>query len=212
MKKKSIILIGAMAMILSSCLVKSLHQFYNEEDVIFEEKLIGEWYDSDSTYWKISPYIFSKGFMKGDSVDNSYLVEMFEEDSLHPSRFNVHLFKLKDKLFLDFMPIRDDSQQSMVDLHLVPTHSIAGVNFQPNDKVEISWYNESFLEDLFSENRIKISHEIIKSGQYSSEKEYVLTASTDELQKFLLKFGTRPSSKMCEDDDNFLCTTLARKK
>jgi len=210
MKTRSIILIGILGAILSSCLVKSLHQFYHEEDVIFEKKLMGEWYDSDSTLWIIKPFTFSKGFMKGDSTDNSYLVEMFDKDSSAPSTFNVHLFQLENKLFLDFIPVLGNSHQSMADIHLVSTHSIARVNFRKDGKVDISWYNENFIEELFQENRIKISHEVISQDMNNDYKEYVLTASTDELQKFLIKFGDQPDATKCEDEDNFLCTTLAK--
>ncbi len=205
MKKKSIILIGALAMILSSCLVKSLHQFYNEEDVIYNENLIGSWLDSDSTKWVISQYIFSKGFMKDDTVDNSYLVKMFEEDALLPSKFNVHLFQLGEKLYLDFSPIRDDSENEMLDIHLISSHSIARVKFQEDGQIGISWFNESWLQELFEENKIKISHEV-------TDKEYVLTASTDELQKFLKKYDNEPEDILFSDDDNYLNITLAKIK
>ncbi len=202
MKKKSIILIGALAMILSSCLVKSLHKFYSEEDILYKKELIGSWLDSDSTKWVISQYTFSK-FMKGDTLDNSYLVEMYEEDAPLPSEFNVHLFQLGEKLYLDFSPIRNDQYNEMLDVHLVSTHSIARVKFEKNGEVGISWFNQGWIEDLFKENKIKISHEVVG-------EEYVLTASTEELQKFLKKYDNEPEDIMFSDDDNFLNITLAK--
>lgn len=217
MKKQSIILIGLLAMILSSCLVKSLHQFYSEKDVIFDNKLIGSWLDDDSTKWVISQYSIAKGsqypFSKGskqeDSLDNSYLVEMYEEDALLPSKFNVHLFELGEKLYLDFLPIREDQNNEMLDIHLISSHSIARMKFQDNGQIGISWFNEGWLEELFEENKIKISHEVIGDQH---EKQYVLTASTEELQKFLKKYDNEPEEILFSNDDNFLYITLAKIK
>jgi len=190
-------------MILSSCLVKSLHQFYTEDDVIYKKELIGSWLDSDSTKWVISQNNRSKGFMKGDTVDNSYILEMYEEDSLPPSKFIVHLFQLEEKLYLDFSPIREEQYNEMLDVHLVSTHSIARVKFNKNGEVGISWFNQGWIEDLFTENKIKISHEVVG-------EEYVLTASTEELQKFLKKYDNEQEDIMFSDDDNYLNITLAK--
>ncbi len=212
MKKQSIILIGLMAMILSSCLVKSLHQFYTDDDVIYKEELLGSWLDSDSTKWVISQYSFSKGFMKEDLLDNSYLVEMYEEDSLPPSKFNVHLFQLNKKLYLDFLPIRGERYNKMLDIHLVSTHSIARIKFEKDGQVGISWFSEDWIEELFKENRIKISHEVINSTSGSHGKEYVLTASTEELQKFLIKYDKEPDDITFSENEYSLYITLAKIK
>ncbi len=192
-------------MILNSCLVKSLHKFYTKEDVIYKKELIGSWLDSDSTKWVISQYSYSKRFMKDDTLDNSYLVEMYEEDSIPTSKFNVHLFELGEKLYLDFSPIRDDRYNEILDIHLVSTHSIARVKFEKNGEVGISWFNQGWIEDLFIENKIKISHEVVG-------EEYVLTASTEELQKFLIKYDDEPEDSLFSDDDNYLYINLAKIK
>ncbi len=89
---------------------------------------------------------------------------MFEEDSLPTSKFNAHLFQLNEKYYLDFAPIRDDDNENMQNLHLVSTHSIARIKFQQNGEVKISWFNENWLAELFEENKIKISHEVINPG------------------------------------------------
>lgn len=69
----------AFAIPLSGCLVTSLHPFYKESDVVFNTQLLGTWLDEDSAIWRINPFVFSKGFMKDDSTDNSCLVEMQDD-------------------------------------------------------------------------------------------------------------------------------------
>ena len=211
MKTKSIVLIGIMAAMLSGCLVKSLHSFYDEGDVIYKPELTGNWLDDDSSKWVISRYSFARGFLKGDSLDNSYLAEMYE-NTANPSRFNVHLFKVDGILYLDFMPIRDKGEQEFYDIHLVPAHSLARVRFDSHDRMTISWFNEEWLNKMFEENRVKISHEVILSDDYGYGKQYVLTASTSELKKFIVKYGNDPDAFSEDKDKNFLCLKLNRIK
>jgi hypothetical protein len=53
---------------------------------------------------------------------------------------------------------------------------------------------------MFVESRIKISHELVMDENPTSEQDgmYLLTASTDELQKFVAKYG---HDKEAYDDD-----------
>ena len=77
----------------------------------------------------------------------------------------------------------------MIDIHMIPAHTIARIDFVSEDEVVIAWFNEDWLKDLFEENRVKIDHEVIRTAEENFSKEYVLTASTDELQKFIIKYG-----------------------
>jgi hypothetical protein len=210
MRTHNIILIGILALAISGCFVKSLHPFYKESDVIFKNDLLGTWLDEDSATWHINPFVFSKGFMKGDSIDNSYLMEMYDDTS-NISTFNVHLFKMGDKHYLDFEPIRGGRYDEMIDFHMIPAHSIARIEFISEEEVLIAWFNEDWIKDLFEENRIKIAHEVIQTVEENFTKEYVLTASTDELQKFLVKYGSMEDIYLCDEGkSNFICTRLKR--
>jgi hypothetical protein len=73
--------------------------------------------------------------------------------------------------------------------------------------VQIKWFNEEWLGSLFEQNRIKISHETVKneSGK-ETDNFYLLTASTDELQKFILKYG----KDAVFDDNNIVWLKLKR--
>ena len=212
MKKHNIILIGIVAIAISSCFVKSLHPFYKESDVEFKNELLGTWLDEDSATWRINPYVFTKGFMEGDSTDNSYLVEMFD-DSTNMSTFNVHLFRLEDKLYVDFDPIRGDRYDEMIDIHMIPAHTIARIDFVSEEEVVIAWFEQDWLKGLFEENRVKIDHEVIRTAEENFTKEYVLTASTDELQKFIIKYGSIEDDYLCDEENNTLiCTHLKKVK
>ena len=209
MKTRATVLFTLMVILFSGCVVKSLHQFYQEEDVIYDETLLGSWIDGDSARWVIKQYTFSKGFMKDDSTDNSYLVELYEDDH-EPQKFNAHLFKLDGYLYFDFKPVRDDRDEGFIDLHLISAHSLGLVEISDQDNISIGWFEEEWLGKLFEENRVKISHEVINGATGDYGKEYVLTASTDELQKFISKYGKPDENELCKEDENVLCVQLTR--
>ena len=61
---KSFSLLIALALMLSSCLLLSLHPYYTNDLIHFEEQLIGKWADTANGSWKILGY---KDFMLSES-------------------------------------------------------------------------------------------------------------------------------------------------
>lgn len=211
MKTKNFILIALLGLLLSSCLVKSLQPFFHEKDVIFNPNLMGIYLDADSVTWEIEQHKYAKGIFQGDTADNSYLVKMHEEDG-SVSTFNVHMFELDGIKYLDFFPVLNDRYNNFSGYHVVPVHSLARIEVKSSDKLVISWFNEEWLNQLFEKNRVKISHEVISVGDYEETKEYVLTASTSELQKFISKYGKEYLAQGCEEGSDAVCVTLSRVK
>ena len=209
MKTRTVIFSVLLLALLSGCVVKSIHPFYKEGDVVYDGSLLGTWTDDDSTRWVISPYTFSKGFMKGDSTDNSYLFELYE-DTLDAQRFNVHLFRLDGRMYLDFKPLPGDSQDDFLHMHMIPAHSLALAEKGQDGRWTIGWFNEEWLGKLFNENRVKISHEVVEAGAGEYGDQYILTASTGELQGFIRKYAIPGDAGLCVDEENFLCVTLTK--
>ena len=187
MKTKLSLLIAAFLFLLSACVVKSLHPFYTEKDLVFIEGLTGIWLDEDSTSWKITRYSAPRSLMGEDVPDNSYRVEILEKDEL-PYVFHVHLFKLGEMLYFDFFPLSEGVvSDNLAGYHFIPGHSVARVEIFGDENLAFNWFSEDWLKELFEKNRIRISHEVIPVGE--NEEQYILTASTNELQKFLIKYA-----------------------
>jgi len=190
MKRTIVVVIVLIAACLQGCIVKSVHPFFNESDVVYQKELEGDWADQDSNRWRIhkNPY-------KSNSYELHYSKNGREVELLG------HLFKLDNNLYFDMIPVSDNSEELLVfDLHMVPTHSIARVAKLTDKQVIIKWFNEEWLRKMFTENRIKISHELVMDESPTSKDDgfYLLTASTNELQKFVIKYGSDPSAY---DDD-----------
>jgi hypothetical protein len=186
--RKSILAIGILVVLLQGCIVKSLHPFYKESDVVFRKQLVNTWVDQDSNRWVIKP------FAKKPNAYEMHWRHHGEKDVV----MLANLFTLNGNLYFDFYPLSDNREEQLVifDLHLTPTHSIAKVQVLNENEVQIQWFNEEWLRSLFEQNRIKISHEAVRDedSQNPGDKYYVLTASTDELQKFIIKYGNDPKA------------------
>lgn len=186
MRTRIIFILILISTILSSCLVKSLHPFYKERDVVFNESLIGTWIDQDSSIWEFEQHKVAVKFMSPEKPVDYYHVKLVDEEDGN-SYFEVRLFRLNSRFYLDFLPLTEENiGDNMASFHFIPSHSIARIEFFGKNNVAFFWYDQDWLKSLFEERRVKISHEQI------GEEDWVLTAETDELQKFIIKYGEEP--------------------
>lgn len=213
MKKYLIVCLVFVAILLQGCVVKSLHPFFNDEDVVYRKELLNAWTDQDGNYWTIKPY--KKTAKKGTKGNDKPPLPSYEMHYLHQGEKDVvmlgHLFELGNDLYFDFFPLTDNEEENLAifDLHLLPTHSIAKVSIIDDNEVLIKWFNEKWLVTLLEQNRIRIAHEEIEDETTleKDDKYYVLTAPTGELQKFILKYGNDDQSF---DDNNTVWLRLKK--
>lgn len=181
---------------MTGCLVSSLHPFFKEKDKFYDEDMVGTWIDGDSCIWTIQPRIYSKHIGSPDKADGSYQITYYEEED-KPGLFTGTLFQLKGVKYVDFYP--DSNEEHCVNdfmcWHHFPTHTLARVQYN-SDSILLYWFAEEWLTELFEQNRVRIKHETIEFPDYERQ---LLTASTDELQKFIKKYVNGP--KMTEEVD-----------
>jgi hypothetical protein len=185
-----------LAILLGGCLpVLSLHPLFNEKDVVFDEKLLGTWVDPNNT-WE---------FSRIEEPKNAYKL-IFSDEEGKKGLFVAHLVKLKDKLFLDACPAPWEQQDpnkiewAYNTLFLIPAHTFIKINsIEPQLKM-LRTDDEKMAEFLKADpNAVK--HDFLEDGP----AKYLLTASTKELQAFVLKYA---------DDKRVFgdAITLSRKK
>ncbi|WP_445748191.1 hypothetical protein [Polaribacter sp.] len=210
MKVKNTLFVSICILLLSSCVIKSLNPFYTKESIYFDQKFIGDWKDSENGIWKI--IAFKNEITKDNPVEkmkeddlkiykeykNSYYV--FREFKGKKVLFIATPFKIKNQTFLDFFPIeRQDEVDNLLQSHSVYTHSLVKYDVQKNGNIEIRWLDENKIEALFKEKKIKIKHETFG---LLNEK-YLLTASSNELQKFIEKYMASSDSEKWETSTKF---------
>ncbi len=170
-----------LAALLGGCVpVMSLHSLYTKENVVFEEKLLGTWVDdpnSPETTWE---------FNRIEEPETAYRLVLSDKDGQKGS-FVAHLVKLENRLFLDVYPSElpwepDDPNKVkwlFNSFFLIPAHTFIKIDsIKPQLKMRL--INDGKMEELLKEDPNAVKHTSI-------EGRVVLTASTKELQAFVLK-------------------------
>lgn len=192
MKRRFIYIVLMAMMAMTGCLVSSLHPFYKEKDIYFDPVMTGSWLDGDSCLWVIEANMASTGIMSAQEEDNKYRITYYEEPD-QAGIFVGTLFQINGIPYVDFYPDPDEDQcvTDLTSWHEFPTHTLARVQYS-KDSILLYWFGEDWLNDLLEQNRIRIKHETVDiSTGYSR---HVLTASTDELQKFIRKYANDPKT------------------
>lgn len=202
-------------LLLTSCVVKSLHPFYTKETISYDESFIGEWQDSKKGTWNIVS--FKSEMIKDNPVEkmkeddlkiykeykNSYYI--LREYKGQEVLFIATPFKINNQTFLDFFPFEhQDDVDSLLESHSIYTHSLVKYDVQKNGEIEIRWLDEGKIADLFTEHKIKIKHETFG---FLNDK-YLLTAKPRELQKFIEKYMVSNDSDKWETSTKFTLTKI----
>ncbi len=198
MKVKNVLTVFAMTLLLSGCVVYSFYPLYTSDDLFANNILTGNWKDVDGAHWSFEhPVLNDKDKLKTDST--SYLLTVVQKDSVK-QEFSVHIVKLGGHYFLDFYlsDFLGDEDLTLASFHTIPAHTFAKLTISEN-QLQINWFDQNWLEDLITENRIKIRHE--KNDDF-----VLLTARPRELQKFVIKYES--SEEAFKEGMNILLTRV----
>ncbi len=183
MKPKNLILVVALALTLSGCVVFSFYPLYTSKDLFANDLLTGEWVDNDSTIWKFEHRYNGKKI--ASNIDStSYILTLKEKKKGQFSNASLRVVpvKLGNYYFLDFYleEYLDDKNLTLFDFHILPVHTFAKLEINKNN-IHIRWFNQEWLKELIQSNRIRIHHE-------NNDEHILLTAKPEELQKFVIKY------------------------
>lgn len=196
--KTSIIFATLLLLGLSSC-IPSIYPLYSPDTVVAHPAVAGTWKTDENDPWKFTL-----------QKDGSYQLVMTSDGQ--EAVFSVHLVKLDGLYYMDFFPVTvgkkeggmfgndyfgDFGKNTFYFIHFVPAHIFAKVELGDRS-LQIKLYDPDFIADLFKQRKIRIHHETTTDGQI------LLTAHTDELQKFIIKYGNDP--KAFEDENTLLLT------
>jgi hypothetical protein len=182
MKKKTRFTIVISLILLVSGCIPSLHPLYFDKDRLELKLIEGNWISDSDDIWE---------FVKVEN-EPSYILKYTEEQpkgEKNPksqfANFEANIIKLGEYYFMDLFPEENDYINKMNDFlagHLLQAHTFLKLEVK-GDQILIYQMSPEWLETLFDENKIRISHERL------DEDNIVLTASTKELQKFITKYA-----------------------
>jgi len=188
------VVILIMIAVLSGCLT-SLHPLFTIKDLVFEPKFTGKWVgdkDGDTVlYEKGSAQSFRDlpETLQG-SADKAYMVTIIGRDKSRYKYF-AFLVKIGNGLYFDYYPADVEQQREYDDSYreqFIKMHSFYRVKLHTEMSMLISEFDDSFLHNLIDKKQIRIQHETRFDGSY------FITASTEELQQYVMKYGDVPEA------------------
>ena len=175
------IIIVALVFLFSGCGIFSLHPLFHNDDLIVKNEMIGTWQNEED----------DKMFIMIDTIgDMRYEFSMLDDEDTVD--FAMGLLQLKDQYFIDLFPsddcssiIGDDCESwELMFRNYIPIHTFMKIDLQDGAIFFTEFDNERLIE-LFDQKRIRLAHEM--AGE---DNDYVvITASTDDLQKFITRYA-----------------------
>jgi hypothetical protein len=171
---KSKWMIAAVAVCLAAGCVPSVHPWYADKDVTFEEKLLGVWQqEKEDTLWT---------FEKGTGESKGYrLTIVSKHKDKEPARLVAALFKINGKMYLDMFPAGDslENANEFFQIQIIGVHQLLRIDsIQPT--VQFHMLNPDAFGKMLKAKPDLLAHESPGDGDG-----VLLTASTEKLQKFL---------------------------
>lgn len=119
-----------------------------------------------------------------------------DEQEFGDLRFEVRLFEIGNRRFLDFSPASPNVKLDFYLFHLVSGHSIAQFRLD-KDELELRFLDSKWIKRMVDEKKDQIEHE-------EAAGTVLLTGSSEDLQRFV--------SQYAEDKDAFSCEVKLRRK
>jgi hypothetical protein len=214
---KTVVVFG-IALLLAGC-ITSLHPFYTEKDLLFDPSLLGTWVavnpepgrqeEKEAMTWTFARsgeksydvVIQEKEFALSDlgplmdqlvkSITRAYNqgvpagppdTRERKPEPGEPAAFEAHLVRLGKSAFMDIVP-KDAPmvKNSFYLMQMVPVHTLWRISIKKNE-VRLAMLDDDWFEKMIEQKKVTI-------GYADSEGRYILTASTEELQQFVVHYG-----------------------
>lgn len=163
MTKTKAIIVGVLAVLFVGCPARSIFPLFVEKDLVFNPALVGTWVEENGK----DTYTFQP------SKEKSYNVIVREKKG-DTAAYAVQLGKVGNFWFLDSYPAKESP-----DYHMIRTHVISKIQID-QDTLQLSSLESDWLKKMTESGKLKIPHVTLKNDM-------ILTASTEELQKLVLR-------------------------
>lgn len=191
MRSLRVVLVLGLLLALAGCYpVPSLHPLYTEDELVFETGLVGIWATADGKQMAVFE----------DAGEKSYRVSYSTEGdgSRAWSRYEAHLVRLGNHLFLDVYPDKK-TYEAMIEPQaywpLVRTHTFYRLTLD-RDTLQVAYLDDEGLKKKLSAAEVNLGH-----AELPEDELLVLTAPTPELRALVTTYAD--DSTLFEDLPEF---------
>jgi hypothetical protein len=169
-------LVCAAGLLLSGCFVRSLHPFLAISDAAFDPALVGTWQSQDENGKGKASITFTR------AGETGYELEYRDPEVAKVSRYKANLGAIGKNRCLDITPVPEKD----LDDHYIAAHSLWRIALK-GDTLTLEQLDYDWLKALLATQPGALDHEVV-------EGDIVLTASTEDLQRFILRYGDDPKA------------------
>jgi hypothetical protein len=171
------------ALLIAGCL-PSLHPLYDDKTLIFKEELVGKWMEDDDL-WQFTR-----------AGDKEYELRIHDDEE-ELGRFSAHLIEIKGMMFLDLFPDSEplEDLDDFYKIHILPVHTFMKVD-QINPNLQLRMIDYDKVKNMLENDPNVIKHEVVDDDRI------VLTASTEELQRFVTEHVETIFADTSDDKDD----------
>lgn len=156
--------------------MRSLHPFLAIGDAVFEPALVGTWESQDQNGKGKASLTFTR------AGETGYELEYRDPEIARVARYKVNLGLIGNQRYFDITPVPEKD----LDDHYIAGHSLWRVTLQ-GGTLTLEQLDYDWLKVLLTKQRTALDHEVV-------EGDIVLTASTEELQRFVLRYAGDPKA------------------
>jgi hypothetical protein len=204
MKKRYISILFAFLLVLLNGCLSTLHPIFTEKDLAYNPKLLGSWKmatdekNNGSLTMKGTATITNLATEKSVTLPGNlssikqkgYLVTYRDENGNITEQYIAFLARIGKHLYFDYYPA-DIKEEKKLDefftAHFIKMHTSYRVDLIKDGGFQLSQLDQDYVNKLIEEKKIRIRHEKDEDGNIG-----VITASTQELQQYLIKYGDDP--------------------
>jgi hypothetical protein len=161
--------------VLGGCYVQSLQPLFSDRTTIFDPSLLGTWVAEEDDEFVFTLEDTSRGVYR-----------LISDESGATARFQAVLTDFDGVRFIDIFPEEPNNDNGFYRDHLMRVHSILKVE-RMADTLSVADFDAEWLSTMAAEKKLSIPH-------VSLDGAVLLTASTEELQKFVRTYARTPEA------------------
>jgi hypothetical protein len=172
------------------CGLATFYPIFTPEGLVYDSRLLGNWANENDTPLSFQP---------ASTVDDQSIPEKlrpyknkFFLQQTHDTKRLAFLTIIGNHFYLDVYPLEENGSENVAEWfyssHLVKRHLIYRVDFLNAGALKIRSIEQDYLEKLLKSKEVRMPFTVVRESS-SDEQKILVTSPTEDLQRFIAKYG-----------------------